>query len=129
MLDQQLYKRTVIRYWERRRIIYNVALVPPALSAYLIAGAIDNAGDPHPIFYGLLLFCFSLAAIGANICYSFVYALEFLFGSDDPDSNWSRFGRSIVLIEGIIFAMGLAFFGGRSIAAMEYNQQFNNTWW
>ena len=63
---------------------------------------------------------FILSAIGANVCYSFAYALEFLFGSDDPASRWLRFGRNVAFISGLILAMLLAAVGGRNIALMEY---------
>lgn len=121
MLDHHPFTRTAIRYWERRRILYNLALVPPSLFSYGIAAAINNAGDePYNLQLSYPLFLFALSALGANICYSFAYALEFIFGSDDPTSRWLRFGRTSVLVAGIVFAMLLAFLGGINIAGMEF---------
>ena len=61
-----------------------------------------------------------MSAFGANVCYSFAYALEFLFGSDEPTSRWMRFGRTGTFVAGVLFAMLLALIGGRNIAGMEY---------
>jgi hypothetical protein len=38
--------------------------------------------------------------------------VEFLFGSDDPKSTWSRSGRTTLFVTGILFAMVLALIGG-----------------
>ena|SRR5687768_7280419 len=64
---------------------------------------------------------FILSAVGANVCFSFVYALEFLFGSDAPDSRWLRFWRPLFMVLGTLFAMLLALFGSRNIAFLEYS--------
>ena len=87
MRDFHLFRHAAIRYWERRRLLYNFALVPPALFGYALTAGVAYVGDPHPILYRFLLFWFALSALGANICYSFAYALEFLFGSDEPTSG------------------------------------------
>jgi hypothetical protein len=120
MRDFPAYKQTAIRYWERRRIIYNLALVPPSLFGYLLCAGLAYVDDPPPMLYGLLLFWFAMSAFGANICYSFAYALEFFFGSDDPTSWWLQSGRTTVFIGGVLFAMFLALIGGRNIARIEY---------
>jgi Mn2+/Fe2+ NRAMP family transporter len=117
------FRNTAIRYWERRRIFYNLALIPPSLFAYMVMAGLAYVGDPHETHYGYVLFWFALSALGANICYSFAYALEFLFGSDDPTSRWLRFGRTTAFVGGVVFAMLLAFVGGRNIALMEFYEQ------
>ena len=86
MRDFHAFKQNAVRYWERRRIIYNLALLPPSGIAYFISAGLARVGDDfawHP-FHAAVLFI--LSAIGANVCYSFANALEFLFGSDDPAS-------------------------------------------
>jgi hypothetical protein len=123
MRDYDTYRKTAIRYWEWRRLFYNLALVVPSCFAYLVAAGFDRMGDDynwHPYY---VVFLFTLSALGANICYTFAYALEFLFGSDDPSSRWQRFGRKTAFITGVLFAMMLAFFGGMNIAAMEFYYQ------
>jgi hypothetical protein len=120
MNDFPALKKSPFRYWERRRIVYNLALVPPAFLGYMFAEGINYMGDvPEPRITYVLSF-FALSALGANICYSFAYALEFFFRSDDPTSRWLRFGRSTFFIVGVVFAMILALLGGRNIADMEY---------
>ena len=120
MRDYHAFRQTAVRYWERRRIIYNLVLVPPAIFSYGFVDNLNWVGDRHETQYFYVLPLFALSAIGANICYSFAYALEFLFGSDDPASRWMRFGRTAAFILGVVFAMFLALVGGRNIAEMEW---------
>ena len=56
---------------------------------------------PHETHYSYVLPLFALSALGANICYSFAYALEFLFGSDDAASRWMRYGRTTAFVTGL----------------------------
>ena len=63
---------------------------------------------------------FALAAVGANLCYTFAYAAEFLFGSDEPTSRWLTFGRTAVFVCGTLASMALAFAGAGGIANAEY---------
>ena len=120
MRDFYAFKKTALRYWEWRRIIYNLALVPPALIGYALIDNLNWVGDPHQTHYSYILPLFALAAVGANVCYSFAYALEFLFASDDVTSRWLRFGRTMAFVGGVLFAMLLAFVGGWNIANMEW---------
>ena len=125
MRDYYAFRHTAIRYWERRRILYNLALVPPAFLGYMVSAAVAHAGDPHESYVAYVLALFALAALGANVCYSFAYALEFFFGSDDPTSRWLRYGRTSFFIAGVLFAMLLSLIGGRDIALSEFYRQFN----
>ena len=120
MRDYHGYRHSATRYWERRRIIYNLALVPPSAFTYMVMAGAARVGDDygwHPYYVVLL---FALSALGANICYTFAYALEFFFGSDDPATRWQRFGRGAAFASGTLFAMLLAAIGGRNIALMEF---------
>ena len=120
MNDYHAFRHAAIRYWERRRIVYNVALLPPSVLTYALAAAVSRAGDDYGWHRWYVLFLFLFSALGANICYTFAYALEFLFGSDDPASRWLRFGRSTVFASGLAFSALLAAIGGRNIALMEF---------
>ena len=120
MRDFHAFQKTAVRYWERRRVIYNLALVLPALLGFGFTGNFNWVGDSHPIHYSYLAPWFALSAVGANICYSFAYCLEFLFGSDDPTSRWLRFGRTSAFMGGVLFAMFLALIGGHNIAQMHW---------
>lgn len=115
------YQQAAIRYWERRRIAYNLTLVLPGFVGYAVTDALNWAGDDHPINYFFILSLFAFAAIGANICYSFAYALEFLFGNDAPESGWLRWGRKTAFVGGLLFSMLLAIGGGANIAQIDWN--------
>jgi len=121
MNDYHAFRHSAVRYWERRRIFYNLALVLPAFFSYMLVAGVIYVGDPHKSYVFYVLALFVASALGANVCYSFAYALEFLFGSDDPASRWQRFGRTTLFIAGVLFAMLLALIGGRNIALMEFD--------
>src|SRR5262245_37642257 len=121
MRNLQTFRRSTVRYWERRRIIYNVALVLPALIGYGFADTLNWVGDEHTIHYAYVIPLFLVSAVGANVCYSLAYAAEFVFASDNPISRWVRFGRSTTFVCGVLLAMLLALVGGRNIADMEWD--------
>ena len=120
MHDYHDFRHAAIRYWERRRAIYNVALLPPSALAYMLTAGVSRASDDYGWHPYRVLLLFLLSALGANICYTFAYALEFLFGSEDPASRWLRFGRSTAFASGLVFAVLLAAIAGRNIALMEF---------
>jgi hypothetical protein len=110
-----------IRYWERRRIIYNLLLTPPAILGWGFGGAVGGAvGDHAPVEVGGLLLLFVFAAICANICYTFSYALEFLMLSADNDGALLRNSRTAAFILGCVLSIPLALIGGRNIAFIQY---------
>ena len=98
---------------------FTTLLTGPSVFVYMIGSAVFAAGDPEP-HLRLVLALVVLSAIGANICYSFAYGLEFLFGSDDPNSNWMQFGRTFTFVVGILLGMLLAAIGGKRIAEIDY---------
>jgi hypothetical protein len=115
-------KGAAIRYWEKRRIAYNLALVPGAFLGWGICGAVSGGvGDEAKIGTVGLLMLFLLSAVGANICYSVAYALEFLFLSEAEESLWTKRGRTLVFLGGCILAFCLAVAGGRYIAFLQYS--------
>ena len=120
MRDHSAFKKSAIHYWEWRRIVYNLALVPPAFIGYGVTDTLNYVGDPHDFNYARLVVWFGLAAVAANICYTFGYALEFLFGSDDSASWWLKYGRTLAFVGGVLFAVILAFLGGREIADLDF---------
>lgn len=115
-------KRGALRYWEKRRVLYNFLLLVVAFSFYGLRTAVSaGVGDTRyltPTQVGLL---FIGAAIAANVCYSFVYALEFFFGTTDASSKWIRIGRTVTLAAGTAFAAYLAVIVARDIGALEYS--------
>jgi len=121
MCEHRTFRRKAVRYWERRRIVYNLALVLPACLGFAFTDTMNWVGDAHTMHYPYIVTWFILSAVGANICYSFAYALEFFFGNDDPASAWIRFGRTFAFTGGIVFAMLLALIGGYNIAQLHWN--------
>jgi hypothetical protein len=121
MTNPAIYKKSAIHYWERRRIFYNLALLPPSFVGFGLGDAANWAGNPVLPDVAYVLRLFAASAVGANICYSFAYTLEFLLSTDDSTSRWLRFGRTMVFVLGVLFAMLLAFFGGANIADMDYH--------
>lgn len=115
------HRASAIRYWERKRIWYNLALIPPALLGYFsgtfAAVVIDEA--PARLGWTAVATLFLTSAIGANICFSLAYALEFLWGSSEPNSAWIRSRRGWVWLMGTLFAMLLSLFGGRAIGLLQ----------
>lgn len=94
----------------------------PALFGYFMStGVAAGVGDQRKLGAGAVITLFVVSAIGANVCYSFGYALEFLFGSDASDSRWLRFWRPLLMVLGTLFAMLLALIGGRNIGVIEYS--------
>jgi len=121
MRDFPTFRRSAVRYWERRRIIYNVTLVIPAFIGYSFTDTVNWVGDPHRTHYEFVIPLLLASVVAANICYSFSYALEFIFGSDDPISRWQRYGRTTAFVSGVLLAVLLALVGGRNIANMEWH--------
>jgi hypothetical protein len=118
------HKREAVRYWEWRRIAYNAALVLPALLGFHSgATAAARSGLVRDGGTEMVILLFALWAIPANICYTFAYALEFLFGSDDESSWWLESGRPIAFVLGTLLAMALAFFGGGDVGWMVFKQK------
>ena len=53
MHDYHAFRKTAIRYWERRRIVYNIALVPPSGLSYMLGAGVARVGDDygwHPYY-------------------------------------------------------------------------------
>ena len=123
MDNYSAFRRSAIRYWEKRRIFYNLALVLPALIGYGVTDVVNYVGDQHNSNNARLFVWFALSALGANICYTFAYALEFLFGNDDPASRWMIYGRTITFLGGLLLAVLLAFVGGWNIANIDFNYE------
>ena len=56
-------------------------------------------GDRTRLGMDVVLILFFVSAIGANICYSLAYALEFIFGNDLPSSRWVAFWRRLCVTQ------------------------------
>src|SRR5690349_15483060 len=113
MRDYDGFRKSAIRYWERRRLFYNLALILPAVLGYFLSAMVPAAvGDKSHLGSGAIIALFMVSALGANVCYCFGYALEFIFGSDEPDCRWVSFWRPVSFELGTLVSIALAFVGG-----------------
>ena len=121
MSDFHEIKRSAMRYWERRRIFYNLLLVLPSLLGFSMgAAAAARHGLVRESGAGVVMLLFVLWAIPANICYTFAYSLEFLFGGGSAKSLWAQSGRTFAFVLGTLFAMFVAFLCGTDVAWMVF---------
>ena len=117
-MDQEK-KRKVILYWERRRILWNLILIPPSLTAYWFAEELTVGVDPalvHGLGFPLVAAAFCFAAIGANLCYCFAYAVEFWVAGSSAETPFNEIGRTVLFLLGCLLGVGLALIGGQAIA-------------
>jgi hypothetical protein len=118
MVEEPDPKNEAIHYWEIRRLLWNLLLVPPAFFAFSFV--IRTAMHEHqslPVFGGFevaVAFCF--AAVGANLCYSFAYVVEFWIQGAVAEDGYHRYGRPMLFYLGCVLGVGLALWGGVSIA-------------
>lgn len=102
-LDQQSYK-SIIQWWERRRIWYNVAVG--------LAGIVGVI--PSTIFYPIWFVVISAVFYGvlANICYTMGWSIElFLLMKSKDKIHFGRY-RLVIFILGLIGSVILTFMLG-----------------
>jgi hypothetical protein len=109
MLDD--FRRKALVYWEKRRVIYNLLLVPPSWLGWQISREftyhIDDRqparfSDPY-VFETVIYLLFM-----ANVCYSMVYFVEVFLASEREKRFWPKPGRNMLFVFGCILAMALA---------------------
>jgi hypothetical protein len=77
--------RDAVRYWERRRIIYNVILALVFLGWIVLTWPhFSDAPTKQGIIF-LIVF-----GIAANVCYSAVYLIDLPFQSSSIRAQWQR---------------------------------------
>jgi hypothetical protein len=93
----------------------------------LRAGLPASIGD-EPVFgTSQVVILFAQAAFEANLCYSLVYALEFLFGGASPVRFWTAKSRWIVLTLGLLLGVVFAFLAGIAIGAAQFPENYPRT--
>jgi hypothetical protein len=93
-----------LRYWEPRRIFYNLALAA-VVGGHIIARWPESRAL---LSVNMLLGLFFLAVL-ANICYCGVYAIDLFVQFSGLRSFWVK-GRIAVLVVGMAFAAVIAHF-------------------
>ena len=93
-----------LRYWEPRRVVYNVALAAVVLGHL----AVGWPGSRDKLSVNVLLGFFFLAVL-ANVCYCAVYVVD-LFVQFSGLQEYSTKGRIAVLIVGTAFAAVITHF-------------------
>lgn len=117
MSDFETIRAEAVRYWERKRLWYNAALVVPTLLG-LALGGLANALDDLPSQVGLggMLVALLLLIVAANLVFCLAYAFEFLWGSRGRPMAQLRLARRLVFVAGLLLAAVLALIGGVNLA-------------
>jgi|GEM_PF-1605853 len=115
-------RREVIKYWEKRRIIFNLLIGAVTLPIYLLrTGISEGVGDTKYLAEYQVVLLFLGFFIILNICYSFVYVLEFLFGANDLSTPWRRTARFVIFVVGCLIGAVCAIAAARDIGGFEYS--------
>ncbi len=93
-----------LRYWEPRRVLYNLALIG-VVFAHFFAGWPDS----RPFLHRDALFGFFILAVLANIAYCAAYPVDLFVQFSAVRQAWGR-RRWILLLVGTAFAAMLAHF-------------------
>jgi hypothetical protein len=95
--------REALRYWEPRRIVYNVAL------AAIVIGWVTLTW-PHfrPVFVPASLLNLLVLALIANVCYCAVYLVDIPMRKSALAGTWWQRGRLGLWSAGTLFAALLA---------------------
>ena len=94
-----------IRYWEKRRIFYNLVLVVAVIGVLAFTSFLSGA----PIHYLPLIPPLFLLTVLANICYCAAYLADIPVQLSDFREAWRRW-RILLWVVGTLFASVLAVF-------------------
>ena len=100
-----------LRYWEPRRVIYNVVLAAVVIGHVVVASP-ESRGR---LSVNVLLGLFFLAVL-ANVCYSAVYVVDLFVQFSGLQEFWAK-GRVVLLVVGTAFAAVIAHFLSTNILA------------
>lgn len=103
-------------YWELRRWLLNLALLPAASFGYLRSFPVLVLGNlpPQPSL-GETLLGIAGWLVGINLAYSLVHPLERLLGAR-PGPIWRPFGRELVFFLLTTVAVALTAWGTRRLS-------------
>jgi len=93
-----------MRYWEPRRLIYNLGLLAVVAAHFLRAWPASRTFMTWDMFFGLFLL-----AVVANLLYCAAYGVDLFVQFSALRAEWPR-RRWIVLVTGTAFAAAIAHF-------------------
>src|ERR1051326_3476088 len=96
------YAANGLRYWESRRVIFNIVLV------LVVAGDFVAARPQPSVTLGTIMILFLLAVL-ANVCYCGAYIVDLFVQFSGLHGAWGK-GRIVVLVVGTAFAAVIAHF-------------------
>jgi hypothetical protein len=118
--DELTERRLAIRYWERKRLWYNAALVVPTLLGFGVSSLANALDDlPSQVGVGGMLLALLLLIVAANLVFCLAYAFEFLWGSQGRPITQLRLARPVIFVVGLLLAAVLAFIGGSNLAYLQ----------
>ena len=91
-----------LRYWEPRRLLYNVVLAAVTIGQLIVQHAL-----PRPASSGAALLF--ILAVGANILYSAAYVVDLFVQASAYRSSW-RHRRGLLWLLGTLLGALLAYF-------------------
>lgn len=100
-MDAQAFRESVtaaIRYWEPRRLIYNLVLAGIVLTYFGIGYPTSRA--TISLDFILLLF---LLAVLANVAYCAAYPVDIFVSASGFREQWQKY-RWIIFVVGLLFA-------------------------
>ena len=100
-MDAQTIRESVtvaIRYWEPRRLIYNVVLA----GIVLIYFGLSYPGSKSTISVDFVLLLFLLAVL-ANVAYCAAYPVDIFVSASSYRDQWKKY-RWVVFLIGVLFA-------------------------
>ena len=93
----------MIRYWELRRIWYNIAL-----GLQVVAWVVRTWPHFRPALTFDSLGRMLILAVLANVCYSSAYVVDLAVQASSYDPAWRRRWRGVLWIFGTLFALLVA---------------------
>lgn len=108
-LDLRAVVTDALRYWERRRILYNFVLLLVVTAVYVVRLPLSRQ-----LLSSDLVLQFFMLAVGANVAYCAAYPVDLLVQFSTLRDSWLRV-RWVLLLIGCLFAATLAQFMARGI--------------
>jgi hypothetical protein len=93
-----------LRYWEPRRVVYNVALL-----GVVAAHFVSSWPASRSVLAWNTLFLLIVLAVLANVCYCAVYAADLFVQYSGVRDTWARW-RWVLLMVGTLFGSVIAHF-------------------